>query len=683
MFNANDIVKILVPIAIGEGYDYRLTDAADVGAFVRVPVARREYIGVIIGAGDSKLPPEKIKNATPIALPCANSPLAGESQSATRDAVGGKKCTDKNYVIPPTDGKPSTPPQGGSYPGLSPTDIKWIFRMSDWTMMPPGSVLKLILNVPDVFRESKRKPKAESRKPIEYRDTGNIKLNAEQSDAACRISVHGSRFTVHVLDGITGSGKTQVYFDAVWRTYATGRAVLIMMPEIALTAQFISRFADRFGAPPVVWHSNLTPAQRRDIWRAVASGDIRIVVGTRSALFLPWQNLGLIVVDEEHDSSYKQEELGNYHARDMAILRASIAGFPIILASATPSMETIKKVNDGAYQCSRLTTRFGGAQMPRIEIVDLRIKDEGIRMKDENNSNSSFCLHPSSLSPALCRAISETLTAGQQTMLFLNRRGYAPMVQCKKCGWVAQCPDCSCGLTLHRNKNCKLLCHICGHTEPAPRVCPECGRAELSATGIGVEKIAEQVHEIWPTARVAIVSSDTVASRDAIADIVARMEKREIDIIIGTQILAKGHHFPNLTLVGVVDADAGLFGTDFRAAEKTFQQLFQVAGRAGRGEIPGRVMLQTYQPEHPVIRAIANGDRDEFMTGDLNARNKAVMPPYGQMIALIIESQRESALTDFCKKLSDAAPKLSFRHPPLEGGSKSQSDFGAGLNYPS
>ena len=380
-----------------------------------------------------------------------------------------------------------------------------------------------------------------------------------------------------------------------------------------------------------------------------------MVVGTRSALFLPWQNLGLIVVDEEHDSSYKQEDMGIYHARDMAVLRAKIAGFPIVLASATPSAETLQNVSDGKYSLLRLTSRFGGASLPRIETIDMRqSKPESYVVKSDNKEDLQ---QNGALSPDLCSAISETLEIGQQVMLFINRRGFAPIVQCKKCGWVATCPDCSVGMTYHKRLN-KLLCHMCGRTASLPDKCPECGDT-VSMRGVGLEKIQEEVNIKFPKAKTALVSSDTMLSRQALERLVDKMESGEIDVVIGTQILAKGHHFPNLTLVGVVEADAGLYGTDFRAAEHTFQQLFQVAGRAGRGEFPGRVLLQTYQPDNPVLKAICAGNRDEFMAGDMAARKSAKMPPFGQLIAVIVEAQKESVLNKFCKELADCAPSAN------------------------
>ena len=670
MFNSGTVVKVLIPNVVNTGYDYRLTGDADLGQFVRVSVMNRPYIGVVFGFGDSGLPPDKIKNVAEI------------------------------------------------YPSkLSADDLLWIQKMSAWTLMTPGAVLRLIINVPDAFLPPKIEPlynfnfaatgkMTDARQMVMdaysandntamtitdlrniarvspsvintmikrglltlcdnriiesnefnyiYHDTGNVILNDEQSGAARVIggAIDVGGFSVHLLDGITGSGKTQVYFDSVLRAYNAGKSVLLMMPEIALTAQFMTRFQKRFGAPPVVWHSNLTAARRREIWRGVLNKKIRIVVGTRSALFLPWQDLGLIVIDEEHDTSYKQEDMGNYHARDMAILRAKIAGFPIVLASATPSLETLNNVDLGKYKILKLTSRFGGAQMPIISTLDMR-ENRPTDYKLPNDDTS----HHGNLSPALCDAIADTLNAKQQVMLFINRRGFAPITQCKKCGWVAMCPECSVGMTYHKRLN-KLLCHMCGRTMELPKKCPECG-GEVSQFGVGLERIEQEVSARFPNARTALVSSDTIMTRQTLERLVAKMENGEIDIVIGTQILAKGHHFPNLTLVGVVDADMGLYGTDFRAGEHTFQQLFQVAGRAGRGKFPGRVLLQTYQPDNPVLTAICNCDRDSFIKNDMESRRSAKMPPFGQLIAVIVEGEKEQTLKSFCETLAGSAPKLN------------------------
>lgn len=669
MFKSGTIVKVLLPNVVNFGYDYRLESDAELGTFVRVRVMNRPYIGVIWGVGDGTLTPEKIK---PV------------------DRVFPWK--------------------------MSIADLQWIQKMSEWTLMAPGAVLRLIINVQDAFTEPKTEqlyaynfdmPKTkmtenrqmvldafelndnepmsvtdiqniarvgpsvvktmiarEMLRPVamraveksfayEYHDMGNIELNDEQRAAADKIAtdIANGGFSVNLLDGITGSGKTQVYFDAVWRAYSAGRSVLLMMPEIALTTQFIKRFESRFGAPPIVWHSNLTAARRREIWRGVMRGEIRMVVGTRSALFLPWQNLGLVVVDEEHDSSYKQEDMGNYHGRDMAILRAKLAGFPVVLASATPSEETMHNVERGRFGRLVLRSRYGGAELPKIETIDLREHRPDEYHVDSDNMATG------ALSPILCAEIERTIAAHHQVMLFINRRGFAPIVQCKKCGWVATCPDCSVGMTYHKRIG-KLLCHMCGRTMSLPNVCPDCG-GDVSMRGAGLEKIEEEVKSRFPAARTAIVSSDTMMSHGALERLVARMESGELDVIIGTQILAKGHHFPNLTLVGVVDADMGLFGTDFRCAEHTFQQLFQVAGRAGRGKIPGRVLLQTYNPSHPVLSAICSGDRDAFLRTDMDARRAAKMPPFGSLIAVVIECKNESVLKQFCDEMARAAPKAN------------------------
>ncbi|MBQ7056150.1 MAG: primosomal protein N' [Alphaproteobacteria bacterium] len=665
MFSAGTVVKVLVSNIPSTGYDYRLTVPAEIGTFVAVRVMNRLCVGIVWGIGDSGLAESKIKDVS---------------------VVYNAK--------------------------MSVSDMQWLLRMSEWTLIPMGMVLRLIVNIPDAFSPPRMEqlyscnfdagirltqsrqavldafvsndndpmtvsdiqniarvssavvrtmvknggliPTAQREKSVEdyvynYRDLGNIVLNQEQQAAADVIgdAIEKSGFSVFLVDGITGSGKTQVYFDAAWRAYQYGHSVLLMMPEIALTAQFMSRFESRFGAPPVVWHSNLTAARRREIWRGVLSGKIKMVVGTRSALFLPWQDLGLIVIDEEHDTSYKQEDMGNYHARDMAILRAKISGFPVVLASATPSAETLENVNLAKYKHLKLTSRFGGAKLPEITTIDLR-ENRPMSYLVNDVEQTGF------LSPQLCSAIEETLAAKHQVMLFINRRGFAPIVQCKKCGWIATCSECSVGMTYHKRVG-KLLCHMCGRTATLMRVCPDCG-ADVTMRGVGLEKIQEELQVRFPNVRSALVSSDVITSRQVLERLVAQIEQGDIDVVIGTQILAKGHHFPNLTLVGVVDSDMGLFGTDFRAAEHTFQQLFQVAGRAGRGEYAGRVLLQTYQPNHPVLMAICSGDRDGFMNADMSARRVAQMPPYGMLVAVVIEGEKESVLQRYCSDLAAAAP---------------------------
>ncbi len=445
-----------------------------------------------------------------------------------------------------------------------------------------------------------------------------------------------------VLDGVNGAGKTEVYFAAIARALEAGRQVLVLLPEIALSAQWLARFAARFGAEPAQWHSELTRAQRRDTWRAVADGAAHVVVGARSALFLPLPALGLIVVDEEHDASYKQEDGVVYHARDMAVVRARLEGVPVVLASATPSLETVVNVEAGRYRRLLLPDRHGVARLPRIEAVDMR----GAALPAGRW-----------LSPTLTTALVETLAADEQALLFLNRRGYAPLTLCRACGHRLGCPSCAAWLVEHRRFG-RLQCHHCGHAESVPAACPSCGaEGRLAACGPGVERLAEEVAERFPDARQAVMASDTVTGPAAAAELVRRVAAHEVDLLIGTQIVTKGHHFPLLTLVGVVDADLGLGGGDLRAAERTYQALHQAAGRAGRGGRPGRALIQTYMPEHPVMRALSVGDRDSFLAHEADARRALAMPPFGRLAAVIVSATEAIAAEGVARALARCAPR--------------------------
>ncbi len=661
-FACNDIVKVLLPTNYNSGYDYILTEDAEIGDFVCINVRNIKFFGTIIGAGDSNLPREKIRKI--------------------------------NYKV--QDFK------------LSESDIKWLFQMANYTMIPLGMVLKLIINVSSVFEEPKQEllyklgtsenKITEQRQAVidcfsmnpdeslsinditsianvsrsvvnnmikagfleqslareiktfripDYSNPTSVELSESQKKAVNEVELFNG-FNVHLLDGVTGSGKTEVYFELVEKVLKSKKQVLIMMPEIALTAQFISRFEKRFGDKPTLWHSALSENNRREIWKGANKNEIQIVIGTRSALFLPWKNLGLIVIDEEHDSSYKQEENGIYHARDMAIMRGKLQDFPIILASATPSAETMYNVKIGKYKKSILESRYGNATMPKISIVDIR------KEKPEPIDSKKMWL-----SPILVEKIKENLEANHQIMLFLNRRGFAPITVCPRCGFPIQCDNCSVNMVYHKKKNV-LVCHYCGCEKALPKVCEHCGYDEgLINNGVGVEKIKEECELRFPNARTMVISSDQISAPKSMERIIKAIENKEIDILIGTQILAKGHHFPNLTLVGVVDADMGLFNNDFRSSEKTFSNLFQVAGRAGRGEISGEVLIQTIQPEHPVILALQESNRDKLMTNDLEQRHLSKMPPYSRLIAIIIECEDENKLNIFCKKLEQAIPKAN------------------------
>jgi primosomal protein N' (replication factor Y) len=470
-------------------------------------------------------------------------------------------------------------------------------------------------------------------------------LSEEQQIAADALTadVAAHSFKPTLLDGVTGSGKTEVYFEAIAAAIRAGRQTLVLLPEIALTEPFLQRFTARFGCEPVAWHSGLRQSQRRRAWRAIATGQALVTVGARSALFLPYANLGLIVVDEAHETSFKQEEGVHYHARDVAVMRGKFEDIPVILASATPAIETRQQVEIGNYAEVKLPGRYGAAEMPDIEAIDL-LQDPPERGRW--------------IAPKLVNAIDETLARGEQALLFLNRRGYAPLTLCRACGHRFQCPNCTAWMVEHRLVR-RLSCHHCGHVMPTPRECPECKEEEsLVACGPGVERIADEVAALWPEARAAIVTSDTIWSPAKAAEFVNRMEAHEIDIVIGTQLVTKGYHFPNLTLVGVIDADLGLGGGDLRAAERTFQQIMQVAGRAGRGEKPGHVFIQTHDPKAPVMEALVSGDAEAFTAAETDARREAGAPPFGRYAAIVVSSEDQSAAYDIAKLVGRTAPRV-------------------------
>lgn len=474
-------------------------------------------------------------------------------------------------------------------------------------------------------------------------------LSEDQRAAADSLvaDVAARAFRPTLLDGVTGSGKTEVYFEAVAEALRLGRQVLVLLPEIALTEPFLKRFHDRFGCEPVAWHSGLRSTQRRRAWRAIASGEARVTVGARSALFLPYANLGLIVVDEAHETTFKQEDGVHYHARDVAVMRGKFEGCPVILASATPAIETRQQVVLGNYAEVKLPSRFGVAEMPAIEALDL------LEHKPDRGRW---------IAPPLVKALEETLERGEQSLLFLNRRGYAPLTLCRTCGHRFQCPNCTAWMVEHRLTR-RLACHHCGHIEPIPRACPECSEEDsLVACGPGVERIADEATALFPEARIAIVTSDTIWSPAKAAEFVGRMEAGAIDIVVGTQLVTKGYHFPNLTLVGVVDADLGLEGGDLRAAERTFQQIRQVSGRAGRGEKPGRVFIQTHSPGAQVMQALVTGDSDAFYEAETESRREAGAPPFGRYAAIIVSSEDQAAAQDVAKAIGRSAPEVEGMH---------------------
>ena len=470
-------------------------------------------------------------------------------------------------------------------------------------------------------------------------------LSDDQRAAADALVAGVAEHAFHptLLDGVTGSGKTEVYFEAVAQAIRDGRQTLVLLPEIALTEPFLKRFHDRFGCEPIAWHSGLRSTQRRRAWRAIASGEALVTVGARSALFLPYRDLGLIVVDEAHETSFKQEEGVHYHARDVAVMRGKFEEIPVILASATPAIETRQQVALGRYAEVKLPGRWGAAEMPAIKAIDL------IAEPPERGRW---------IAPRLVKAMEATLERREQSLLFLNRRGYAPLTLCRTCGHRFQCPNCTAWMVEHRLVR-RLACHHCGHTEPVPEICPECHNEDtLAAVGPGVERIADEVTELFPTAKIAVVTSDTMWSPAKAAEFVARMEAHDIDIVVGTQLVTKGYHFPNLTLVGVIDADLGLDGGDLRASERTFQQICQVAGRAGRGAKPGHVYIQTHSPDAAVMKALVSGDTEAFYSAETEHRREANAPPFGRFAGIVVSSEDQQAALETARLIGRAAPQL-------------------------
>lgn len=600
-FSCGDIVKVVLPLA-SDGYDYIVPENLElcVGDFVRVPLRNKEEVGVVFS--------EK------------KEPLDYDI-SRVRKIISKVK----NYK-------------------LLPTQIEFVLRVADYNLTQVGNVLKMVMGFDEVFSSTIPRVKKTNYNPTYV----SPELSPEQKNAVDVLSKKlGAGFSVSLLDGITGSGKTEVYFNVINEALKKPEAqVLIMLPEISLTGQFLSKFKDRFGILPVLWHSSVTKAQRRDNWKAIISGDARVIVGTRSSLFLPYKNLSLIVLDEEHDGSYKQEEGVIYQGRDMAVLKSMVDKIPIILASATPSIETINNVNLGKYSVVKLTSRFGSAVMPDVELIDMR-----------QNQPAKESWGKAWLSSILVKQIEEKLSAKEQVMLYINRRGYAPLVLCGKCGHRIQCPNCNVYLTAHNKDDTRCCCHHCGYSMRLPKVCPKC-QAEDSWTlcGPGIERIEEEVRNRFPMASVETISSDIITSQTRLNEIISKIAKSEVDIIIGTQILVKGHHFPNLTLVGVVDGDMSFSSSDLRANENTFQLLTQVSGRAGRDVKKGNVVIQTYNPENSVMQAIKNNDREAFVKQELIDRQNAMMPPFSKLGALILSSKNKLVLENVCAKLRQKMP---------------------------
>ena len=654
------IVDVLVPVALDHAYSYRAPDelGLSVGDIVAVPLGPREALGVVwadnvaVQAGlhnrlkdvAAKLdyPPlneelrrfvEWVANYTlsPRGMVLRMALRMGEL-GPERERVGVRLAGPPPQRLTPArrrvlaaleDGLLRTKPEAAKDAGVSVGVIDGLVDEGtlEAVALPPEPVA--------------RQPDPDYREP---------ELTGPQRMAAdiLRGAVRQGGFAVDLLDGVTGSGKTEVYFEAIAETVRKGRQALVLLPEIALTGQFLDRFAQRFGVRPAEWHSELGPRKRARTWAAVAAGEVNVVVGARSALFLPYADLGLIVVDEEHDAVYKQEDGVHYHARDMAVVRARIVDIPIVLSSATPSVETVVNARRGRYRRLALAERFGGQREPAIEAIDL---------KREGPPRGRF------IAPRLAGAVKTALERGEQALFFLNRRGYAPLTLCRACGFRLNCPNCDAWLVDHRFKR-QLVCHHCGFTTPPPSACPKCKATDsFVACGPGVERLEEEVAQLFPDQRVLVLSSDLIASIERMREEFREIEQGRVDIVIGTQLVAKGHHFPRLNLVGVVDADLGLGSGDPRASERTFQLLHQVIGRAGREEGYGTGYLQTHQPEHPVMKALIAQDRAAFYDSEIALRERTAYPPFGRLASLLVTGADKHGTEGFARRLAAAAPR--------------------------
>jgi len=660
-------VAVLLPLPVATAYDYLVPEGEGfmAGDIVEVPLARRFEVGVVWGPGLGDVPEAKLREvvhrlelpALPEVLrkfidwvagytlqptgsvlrmtlnparrwPQQKTPTA-ITASGTQLAALGVKATparEKVLMIASQKGPFETAAALARESGVSGGVIRDLITAGALSIVEAQATSPFAVPNPDHHL-----PKLEP--------------GQEQAAADLRSKV-GAGFSVTLLDGVTGSGKTEVYLEAVAAALKAGKQVLVLVPEIALTAQSIKRFETRFGAEPAEWHSDLTYKARREAWAGAATGDARIIVGARSALFLPFSNLGLIVVDEEHEAAFKQEDGVIYHARDMAVVRARQGNIPIVLASATPSLETVINVRNRRYAEVHLPKRFGAATLPKIGIIDMKVHPP-----EKGRWGRAW------LSPPLVKAVDQTLAGGEQALLFLNRRGYAPLTLCRTCGHRLNCPRCTAWLVEHKLSR-RLQCHHCGFNAHLPKTCSSCGAADsFVPCGPGIERVAEEAAARWPDARVRVVSSDALERPSAIAELIDDILARRIDILVGTQVLAKGHHFPGLTFVGVVDADLGLSGWDLRAAERTHQLLHQVAGRAGRADKPGRVFLQTHDPKHPVMQALLSGDEDTFINSEIDAREMLAMPPFGRLVALILSGTDEGAVIAAGRGLAATAPQ--------------------------
>lgn len=654
-FEAGTLVAVLTAEPINRFLDYKAPEGGVfIGSFVQVPLGPRKVLGVVWAAGIGGFDLSKARLVSQVldVAPMREemmvflqkvadytlTPMSAMLRLATRvPGLGDPMSMRKVYALGEEE------PDRMTNARTRVMDVLRENTVSRFTKKELADLAGVTPSVVDGLVKLKAVAEVETPRDLPYPKLDPMMAGLPLSDSqqaggdALRASIAERKYSTTLLKGVTGSGKTEVYMEAVAECLAQGRQALVLLPEIALTVEFLDRVEKRFGARPAEWHSGVTMTERRRCWRMVGNGHAQLIVGARSSLFLPYQNLGLIIVDEEHDTSYKQEEGVFYSARDMAVMRASIVGASVVLASATPSLETWANADAGKYRRVDLEGRFGAAELPDMEPIDLRSEDLEVQ---------------SWISPSLYGEVKARLEKGEQSLLFLNRRGYAPVTVCRACGHQVGCDSCDARMVEHKFHG-QLICHQCGATKPVPTKCPNCDvEGRMAAVGPGVERLAEEAEERFPDAKIEVLSSDMALSARALKERIHAIAAGDADIIIGTQMVAKGHNFPLLTCVGVIDADLGLQGGDLRAAERTFQLIRQVAGRAGRAEKRGVAFIQTHQPDHPVIQAIMKGEEEEFWRAEAAQRRDASVPPYGRLAGIVISGPDLKAVYDVATALS-------------------------------
>ena len=652
-------VDVLVPVALDHTYSYRVPSELELkpGDIVAVPLGAREVIGVV-WADDVTIRPGLHNRMKDVELKLDHPPLKPELRKFV-DWVSEYTLSPRGMVLRmclrmgelgPAREKVGVRLIGPAPKRMTTARMRVLQLLADGMVRAKSEAAReagVSVGVIDGLVDEGTletlvlPPEPVARRPDPEHAVPEFTEAQRSAGDALRASVGKGGFSVTLVDGVTGSGKTEVYFEAVAEAIRQKKQVLILMPEIALTAQFLDRFAERFGVRPAEWHSEIAPRKRARTWAAVAANEISVVVGARSALFLPYADLGLIVVDEEHDPAYKQEDGVRYHARDMAVVRARETKIPIVLASATPSVETVVNAKRGRYIHLKLPERFGGQHLPSVEAIDLR---------REGPPRGRF------ISPRLAETVKIALERGEQALLFLNRRGFAPLTLCNACGHRMACPNCDAWLVDHRFKR-RLVCHHCGYSMPPPEQCPKCeAKGSFVAVGPGVERLEQEAAELFPGSRILVLSSDLVDTMERLRQELDDVAQGRFDIVIGTQLVAKGHHFPKLNLVGIIDADLGLANGDPRAAERTFQLLHQVVGRAGREEGRGYGYLQTHQPEHPVMRALIAQDREAFYSAEIAVREATHYPPFGRLASLLISGADKHATESYARNIAAVSP---------------------------